>query len=87
MTARRKRGSGSAHRPHKHKKHAWNGDFVDSDETFAFIAGYTEDGAAFGISWEEMQMSPGGPDPDDDPFGAGVSIHAPVRHPGPGESA
>ncbi|WP_407270407.1 hypothetical protein [Radiobacillus sp. PE A8.2] len=27
--------------------------FEDSDETFAFIAGYTDGGAPFGISWEE----------------------------------
>jgi hypothetical protein len=27
----------------------------ESDETFAFIAGYTEGGAAYGITWEEME--------------------------------
>ncbi|MGF2614455.1 hypothetical protein FZC84_14185 [Rossellomorea vietnamensis] len=30
-------------------------DLIDSDETFAFIAGYTEGGAPFGITHEEMQ--------------------------------
>lgn len=27
----------------------------DSDDQFAFIAGYTEGGAAYGITWEEVQ--------------------------------
>jgi hypothetical protein len=27
----------------------------DSDETFAFIAGYTSGGAPYGITWEEME--------------------------------
>lgn len=27
----------------------------DSDETFALIVGYTEGGAPFGITWEEME--------------------------------
>lgn len=26
----------------------------ESDETFAFIAGYTSGGAPYGITWEEM---------------------------------
>lgn len=29
----------------------------DSDETFAFIAGYTDGGAPFGITWEEREQS------------------------------
>ena len=29
--------------------------FIDSDETFAFIAGYTSGGAAFGTRWEELE--------------------------------
>ena len=29
--------------------------FPESDETFAFIAGYTEGGAAFGVTWEEWE--------------------------------
>jgi len=32
-------------------------DFGDSDETFAFIAGYTEGGAPYGITWEELNES------------------------------
>lgn len=46
----------------------------DSDETFAFIAGYTSGGFAYGITWEESarmeaeeQHSPG-EDQDDVPF-------------------
>lgn len=28
---------------------------MESDETFAYIAGYTEGGAAFGVTWEEWE--------------------------------
>ncbi|MFA9376534.1 MAG: hypothetical protein ACERKZ_07250 [Lachnotalea sp.] len=28
---------------------------IDSDEVFAFIAGYTSGGVPYGITWEEMQ--------------------------------
>ncbi|RKQ35607.1 hypothetical protein [Oceanobacillus halophilus] len=28
---------------------------LDSDETFAFIAGYTSGGAPYGITWEELE--------------------------------
>lgn len=28
---------------------------LDSDDTFAFIAGYTTGGVAYGITWEEMR--------------------------------
>ena len=28
----------------------------DSDEVFAFIAGYTSGGVPYGITWEEMQQ-------------------------------
>ena len=27
----------------------------ESDETFAFIAGYTSGGAPYGVTWEEME--------------------------------
>lgn len=64
--------SGAAHRARKNEKHARNADFADSDETFAFIAGYTEGGAAFGITWEEMEMDADGPGTDDGPFGGGA---------------
>ena len=30
----------------------------DSDETFYFIAGYTSNGAPFGVTWEEMGLKP-----------------------------
>ncbi len=33
---------------------------LDSDETFAFIAGRTSGGAPYGVTWEEMErLSPG----------------------------
>jgi len=38
------------------KKKEWIDDFTfDSDETFVFIAGYTEGGVPFGITYEEME--------------------------------
>ncbi len=45
-------------------------DGVESDENFAFIAGYTEGGAPFGVTWEECEKSPPGPSPDPSPDGA-----------------
>ena len=27
----------------------------ESDDTFAFIAGYTSGGASYGVTWEEME--------------------------------
>ena len=32
-----------------------DGYLIDYDDTFAFIAGYTSGGAAYGITWEEME--------------------------------
>lgn len=32
--------------------------YEDSDETFAFIAGYTEGGVPFGTTWEELELEP-----------------------------
>ena len=37
------------------KQHRTAGDSADSDDTFAYIAGYTSGGAAFGVTWEEME--------------------------------
>lgn len=39
----------------KHKKQSdWENDlYIESDENFYFIAGYTSGGAAYGITWEE----------------------------------
>lgn len=31
---------------------------LDQDETFAYIAGYTEAGFAFGVTWEELDERP-----------------------------
>jgi len=33
-------------------------EFPDSDETFAFIAGYTPGGMPYGITWEEWEDQP-----------------------------
>lgn len=63
--------------------------FPDQDQTFAYIAGYTEAGFAYGVTWEEWEglgrensinseadisMATGG-EPQDIPFGA-TSIQA-----------
>ncbi len=32
--------------------------FLDSDDRFFFIAGYTSGGAPYGVTWEEMGLSP-----------------------------
>lgn len=33
-------------------------DYAERDSTFYYIAGYTSGGAPYGITWEEMGMSP-----------------------------
>ncbi len=38
----------------KHKKEQIPENLFESDETFAFIAGYTAGGFLYGITWEEM---------------------------------
>lgn len=47
-------------RSNKKKKHQNDMEefLPDSDEIFAFIAGYTSGGAAFGITWEELGLRP-----------------------------
>lgn len=37
----------------------------ESDETFAFIAGYTEGGAPYGITWGELECRPEQPEDDE----------------------
>ena len=42
----------------KKNKNAYNDDYgqeFGSDETFAFIAGFTDGGAPYGITWEEWE--------------------------------
>ena len=46
------RATGNARRKQKHARRA---DFGESDKMFAFIAGYTEGGAPYGITWEEIE--------------------------------
>lgn len=47
-------------RSRKKKKHQKDMEefLPDLDEIFAFIAGYTSGGAAFGITWEELGLRP-----------------------------
>ncbi|MCL2322740.1 MAG: hypothetical protein FWC47_11640 [Oscillospiraceae bacterium] len=44
----------------KEKKQAQDADFYDeySNDTFAFIAGYTSGGAPYGVTWDELGIDP-----------------------------
>lgn len=48
----------------KHEKEAtrkqaeWDALYEDSDDTFAYIAGYTPGGAPYGTTWEELGLEP-----------------------------
>ena len=42
----------------------------ESDETFGFIAGYTEGGAPYGTTWDEMDEGVGGYTPGGAPYGS-----------------
>lgn len=37
------------------KQKVYEENLFESDDTFAFIAGYTSGGAPYGITWEEME--------------------------------
>jgi len=51
------------------KKTQSTSDFVESDSTFAYIAGYTEGGAPYGLTWEEWpKVECGFPDDNEQPF-------------------
>lgn len=39
------------------KKTSSTGDFIEADSTFAYIVGYTEGGAAYGLTWEEWPVT------------------------------
>lgn len=38
---------------YKNRKRKYE-DVIESDETFAFIAGYTSGGVPYGVAWEEI---------------------------------
>ncbi len=40
-------------------------DYLEQDDRFYYIAGYTSGGAPYGVTWEEMGMSPYMEDCDD----------------------
>jgi hypothetical protein len=100
--ARRDEQLRAAHNARRKQKRARLADHGDSDETFAFIAGHTEGGAPYGITWEEMSRrgdagTEGGA-PDDVPWeevgphdGAetedGASYDIPWEEMGPGDDA
>ena len=50
-------GSKNKVRKSKRKKiqEVYEENLIESDDTFAFIAGYTSGGVPFGITWEEME--------------------------------
>jgi len=43
---------------------------IESDDTFAYIAGYTSGGAPYGITWEEKKIL----DTKGDPFSSPLSF-------------
>jgi len=53
--ARRDEPSRAAGNARRKERRARMADHGERDETFAFIAGYTEGGAPYGITWEEME--------------------------------
>lgn len=50
-------GSNNKVRKSKRKKiqEVYEENLIESDDTFAFIAGYTSGGVPYGITWEEME--------------------------------
>lgn len=55
--ARRDEQARATHRARRKARHAREPAFGDSDETFAFIAGYTEGGAPYGIEWDDTDAA------------------------------
>ena len=53
--AQRDEQARAAHRARRTKKHARAQGAGESDDEFAFIAGYTEGGAPYGITWDEWE--------------------------------
>lgn len=62
-------------------------DFRDSDEVFAVIAGYTDGGAAYGVTWDELGRDPVEEEMDPDPFGCVRPAFDAVASPGEDEPA
>jgi hypothetical protein len=54
--ARRDEQARATHRARQTEKHARAQSTGKSDDEFAFIAGYTEGGAPFGITWDEWEQ-------------------------------
>jgi hypothetical protein len=66
--ARRNERDRAAHNARRKQKWARPETFRESDETFAFIAGYTEGGAPYGVTWEEMEALEARAEMPPDPF-------------------
>jgi len=54
--AKQKQRKGEKRKKLKRKEQMEDELWEDSDETFAFIAGYTSGGAPYGITWEEWEV-------------------------------
>lgn len=50
-------GSKSKRKSYKKQKREFE-DVIESDETFAFIVGYTSGGVPYSVTWEEMECAP-----------------------------
>jgi hypothetical protein len=59
------RATGNARRRQKHARRAAIGEW---DETFAFIVDYTEGGAPYGVTWEEIEKLDARAQTHPDPF-------------------
>ena len=53
--------TGSPKKMNKHYRERLAEMYEDYDDRFAFIAGYTDGGAPFGVMWEEVGIDPGLP--------------------------
>ena len=53
--ARRDEQARAAHRARQRERHAVERDAREWNDEFAFIAGYTESGAPYGIDWDEWE--------------------------------
>ena len=66
--ARRDQKSRARANARRKQKRAQTNIFCESDDTFAFIVDYTEGGAPFGVTWEEMEAIEKGVETAPKPF-------------------
>ena len=56
--AARRSVTAAGRKQRKKKEREWVEEYPDSDDTFAFIAGYTPAGFPYGTTWEELGETP-----------------------------